>query len=153
MDKERLKVGDRVFVNTKKGLYSGYIGTLKTILDGDSLSYGVQLDGQKIEQGFSDGEISLLKSKYHWKYGDNGVQEFYDTKVDGKYVLVFRVKADNNYDHWMCSIDNVMIENKTRNTYYRVRGRDVHCMLQGSPYYLIKKVEYCLKHNIREITG
>lgn len=153
-----MNIGDRVVVTVKESLYEGAIGTITEIRDSKEHPLGIRRDGFRSDTGFNFDEVKPFVPKYDWQYGDNGVQEYYDVTVNGKYLLVFRNKADKNLKHWMCSIDNVMIENKTRNNYYRNKEGSTnpfshHCMLFGYPAYLIKKVEYCFDHNMTEITA
>lgn len=146
------RLGDRVVFNTNDNFWNGHIGTITGLKDNSN--YEVVLDGMNSDPVFSEKELSIYKTNFDWNYGDNGVQEYYDTTVNGKYLLVFRNHADKT-NHWMCSIDDVMIENKTRNNYYRNKKSfdKVHCILSGPPFYLLKKIEYCFKHNTTEISA
>lgn len=156
--KDRYNIGDRVVVICKDSLYEGCLGTVTEIRDCEKHPLGIKRDGFRSDIGFHFTEVKPLVTEYDWQYGDNGVQEYYDVTINGTYLLVFRNKADKNLKHWMCSIDNVMVENKTRNDYYRNKkngrlAQRTHCLLTGHPAYLIKKVEYCFKHNKTEISA
>lgn len=151
-----MNIGNRVIFNVNDNIWKGMIGTITGVTDdGD---YEVRMDGMKSNPSFKENELTLFKPEYDWRYGDNGVQEYYDTTINGRYLLVFRNKADKNLDHWMCSIDNAMIQNKTRNDYYKNKKdmlptqRPI-CLLGGRPAYLIKKTEWCFNHNITEISA
>ena len=153
-----MNIGDRVVVTVKKSLYEGAIGTITEIRVSVEHPLGIRRDGFRCVTGFDFDEVKPFVSKYDWQYGDNGVQEYYDVTVNGKYLLVFRNKADKKNKNWMCSIDGIMIENKTRNNYYRNKKDEAnpfshHCLLCGFPANLIKKVEYCFDHNMTEITA
>ncbi len=69
----------------------------------------------------------MAKTKYNWKQGENETQNYYDTRVDGKYLLVFANKADPNT--WMGMIDYKMIRDHS-----------------NSPDVMMKKVEYCYEN-------
>lgn len=103
----------------------------------------------------------MAKLKYDWKYGENGHQKYYETIVNGSYLVVFA--NDWNPNTWMGSYDNILIHDKTRNDRQRKKqGLEKSCatyflqrdslLCSSSPEYMMKKVEYCFKHKISEIT-
>lgn len=151
-----MNIGSRVIFNVNDNIWKGMIGTITGVTD-DS-DYEVVMDGMNSNPSFKEHELTLFEPVYDWQHGDNGVQEYYDTTVNGRYLLVFKNKADKNPDHWACSIDNIMIKDKTRTDYYKNK-KDILstvrpiCLLSGRPAYLIKKTEWCFNHNITEISA
>ena len=103
----------------------------------------------------------MAKLKYLWTHGDNGKQEYYDTTVNGTYLLVFKNRWDSC---WMCSVGDRMIHDKTRNDLQRKKqGLPKGChpslllrdamLCSNDPTKLMKKVEYCFEHNLDEISS
>ena len=148
-----MNVGDRIYVNrAKEKTRSFWIGTIANVSK-ECPADIVLDDGKHMLCNLAD--LKPFLPKYDWQYGDNGFQEYYDVTIDDHYLLVFRNHPEN---HWLCSIDNQMIENKTRNNYYRNKTGisnpfGYHCMLSGGPAYLIKKTEGCYDHDQFEISA
>lgn len=103
----------------------------------------------------------MAKLKYDWKYGENGHQKYYEVTVNNSYLLVFA--NDWNPNTWMGSYDNIDIRDKTKNDRQRKKqGLEKGCatyllqrdslLCSASPEYMMKKVEYCFKHKMSEIT-
>lgn len=94
---------------------------------------------------------------YNWKYGENDCQNYYDQKVNGKYLLVFANKKYPNA--WMGMIDNRLILDKTRmdaEIERKVKAKEsmntTYIFLSNeSPEYMKEKVEYCFEHDLDKI--
>lgn len=94
-----------------------------------------------------------------WRKGENDSQEYYDTYVGKDYLCVFRNKWES---FWMAMVRDRMIHNKTVNDRQRKKqglpkDAPLHllqrdCILTGTPEYLMKKAEYCYRHNQFEIS-
>jgi hypothetical protein len=98
---------------------------------------------------------------YNWKYGENEYQKYYGVTVNGEYLCVFA----NNWepDIWLGSYRSITIHNKTVNDRQRKKqGLPKGCpshllhhdrmLTSNSPEYMMKKVEYCFKHGLTEIS-
>ncbi len=94
---------------------------------------------------------------YNWKYGENDCQNYYDCKVNGKYLLVF---ANKKYPKvWMGMIDNHLILDKARmdaEIERKVKAKEsmniTYIFLSNeSSEYMKEKVEYCFEHNLDKI--
>lgn len=103
----------------------------------------------------------MEKLKYKWRHGKNDCQEYYDTKVDGKYLCVFANKW--NPDTWIGIVDDKLIFDKTANDRQRKKqglGKDSDItelysqtvLGSSDPEYMMRKVEYCFKHGKFEIS-
>lgn len=97
----------------------------------------------------------------NWRHGTNQYQEYYDATLDGHYLCVFNNKWEPGI--WMGMYDNNMIHDKTKNDRERKRKNlppnCPHSMLSidfmlcsPDPEYMMRKVEYCFKHNQIEIS-
>ena len=98
---------------------------------------------------------------YNWQHGDNGNQEYYDTTVNGTYLLVFKNRWDSC---WMCSVGDRIIHDRTRNDRQRKRQslpkgcpvtelrRDA-MLCASEPQKLMAKAEYCYRHKLEEISS
>ena len=101
-----------------------------------------------------------MKETIVWKYGENKYQHYYDAKIGEDYLCVFC--CEWSPDCWTGMVNNYMIHNKTKNDRQRKKQglpktahiSELHSdwLLTGSPEYLMKKVEYCCKHNLIEIS-
>jgi hypothetical protein len=101
--------------------------------------------------------------KFKWKKGENEYQNYYDTRTpDGKYLLVFANKT--RPDMWMAMVDGIMVYNKTANDRERkklglAKGcrilelSVIHVLTNKDPEYMMKKAEYCYRHNQQEISA
>lgn len=95
-----------------------------------------------------------------WKFGENKYQVYYEARIGKDYLCVFCNKW--NHEIYMGMVNDRMIHNKTRNDRQRKKqglDKNSHCselavdwILSGSPEYLKKKVEYCYKHDLTEIS-
>lgn len=103
----------------------------------------------------------MKQSNINWQYGKNETQKYYDAYVGKDYLCVFVNKWQP--DIWMGVCRNKMIYDKTRNDRQRKRqglGKDapvhllssVAVLCSTSPEYMMKKVEWCYKHNKTEIS-
>ena len=99
--------------------------------------------------------------KYEWKYGENDTQKYYDVTVGKDYLCVFANKWNPNT--WLGSYNSVCIHNKTKNDRIRKKqglAKDCHpselitdyMLCSDNPEYMMKKVEYCYKHGLMEIS-
>ena len=99
--------------------------------------------------------------RFEWKHGDNNCQEYYDVTIDGDYICVSANKW--NPDAWMAMVKNHMIHDKTANDRQRKKqGLPKGChpflltcdvmLSSSSPEYMMKKAEWCYRHNLREIS-
>lgn len=98
--------------------------------------------------------------KFDWKYGKNEYQTYYDTTVNGVYLLVFANKWQPNI--WMGQYGDTIIHDKTRNDRQRKRQNlPLGCSLSelytdailcsDDPNYMMKKVEHCFKYSKNEV--
>ena len=96
-----------------------------------------------------------------WKYGENKYQHYYEAQVGNDYLCVFC--CEWSPDCWTGMVNNYMIHNKTKNDRQRkkqglpktapISELCSDWLLTGSPEYLMKKVEYCYKHGIIEVSA
>lgn len=99
--------------------------------------------------------------KYRWKYGENKYQKYYDVRIGEDYLCVWQNRWEP--DIWMGMFCDKMIHNKTKNNKYRRREKlplnthwsELQCdaiLYSIDPAYMMRKVEYCYRHNIDEIS-
>lgn len=101
-----------------------------------------------------------MKTNIEWKYGENKYHQYYEAKVGNDYLCVFC--CEWSPDCWTAMVNGKMIHNKTKNDRQRRKQglpksahiSELHSdwLLTGSPEYLMKKVEYCYRHNLIEIS-
>lgn len=102
----------------------------------------------------------MTKLKYDWKYGENSVQKYYETKVGEQTLCVFANKWQP--DIWIGLLGSQSIYNKTVNDKQRKKqGLAKGCaisllsrvaMLANSdPEYMMQKVEYCFRTGKTEV--
>ena len=102
-----------------------------------------------------------MATKIKWQYGENENQRFYDAYVGKDYLCVFANKWQPNV--WMGIQRDKMIHDKTANDRVRKRqglpiGCDIfllqedHILCSDNPEYMMKKVEWCYRHNSEEIS-
>lgn len=100
------------------------------------------------------------KNKLEWSYHESKYQKYWEAKQDSHTLFVFANKWSP--DIWTAMVDDLMIFNKTRND--RIRKKmglpkqtPLHelprvSLLTGTPEYLMRKAEYCFRHNKTEIS-
>ena len=99
--------------------------------------------------------------KYELKYGENDNQKYYDVTVGKDYLCVFANKWNPNT--WLGSYNSICIHNKTKNDRVRKKQglakschpselREDFMLCSANPEYMMKKVEYCYKHGLMEIS-
>lgn len=103
----------------------------------------------------------MRKLKFEWKYGENESQKYYEVMINKDYLCVFSNKWTP--DIWMGICKDKIIHNKTLNDRVRKKyGLEKDCdpsylkkdftLCSNDPEYMMRKVEWCYKHNIIEIS-
>ena len=108
-----------------------------------------------------NGDNDMKKNEISWIYGENNYQKYYEAYIGKDYLCVFSNKW--NPDIWMGMCCGKTILNKTKNDRQRKKQNlDKHCpvnvlrtitvLTSMSPEYMMKKVAWCYKHNLSEIS-
>lgn len=103
----------------------------------------------------------MANNTINWTHGENATQEYYDAYVGKDYLCVFANKWQP--DIWMGMCRDKVIYDKTANDRQRKKEKvakdtpihELRCVTvlgSKSPEYMMKKVEWCYKHNLIEIS-
>lgn len=100
--------------------------------------------------------------KYNWVYGEDEEHKYYETYVGQDYLCVFANKLSHP-DLWIGVSRDKTIFDKTKNNKQRQKEkvpcntshymlRNEYLLVSSDYVYMMRKVEYCYRHNIDEVS-